>query len=111
MSDAQVSTLETLIDIITETAAPEQIILFGSRARCAPDPESDYDLLVVVSDVQNERQVSRRIYRALLEHGIAVAADIVVVDRETLERHRDTPGMIYRKALTEGEIAYDRARV
>ena len=104
-------TLQALVDIITATVEPEQIILFGSRARHTQHPESDYDLLVVVSDAQNERRVSRRIYRAVLEHDIAVAADIIVVDQETLDRHRDTPGLIYREALTEGEVAYERARV
>jgi len=61
--------------------------------------------------VENERRVSRRIYHALLDHPIEAAVDIVVVDRETLAQHQDPPGMIYRQALKEGEVAYARARV
>jgi uncharacterized protein len=111
MVGAKTSLLDTLIDIIIEAADPDRIILFGSRATGTARPESDYDFLVVVPHVENERQVSRRIYHALLDHPIEAAVDIVVVDRETLAQHRDTPGMIYRQALREGEVAYERARV
>jgi len=110
MSRKQASLLESLIDIIREMADPERIILFGSRATDTAHPKSDYDFLVVVPHVENERQISRRIYRALLEHHVDAPVDIVVVDSDTLERHRDTPGMIYRQALAEGEVTYDRTR-
>jgi uncharacterized protein len=109
MSEAEASVLDTLVDIIATTAQPDRIILFGSRATRGARPDSDYDFLVIVPEVENERHVSRRIYRALLDHRIDAAVDIVVVDRETLAQHRDTPGMIYREALTEGKVAYDRA--
>jgi predicted nucleotidyltransferase len=108
MSDEEVYLLDKLVDIITETAEPDQVILFGSRATDTARPGSDYDFLVVVSQVENERHVSRRIYRALLDHHIDAAVDVVVVDREKLERYRDAPGLIYRQALEEGKLAYDR---
>jgi uncharacterized protein len=108
MLRTEASQLASLVDIIRQTADPERIILFGSRAKDAAQAGSDYDFLVVVSHVENERQVSRRIYRALLDQGVDVPVDVVVVDQATLERHYDTPGMVYREALAEGEIAYDR---
>ena len=103
--------MNALVEIITRVADPEQVILFGSRARSAAHPESDYDFLVVVRDVENERQVSRRIYRALMERRIGVAVDIVVVNTDKLTAHRETPGLIYCRALQEGEVYYDRTRV
>jgi uncharacterized protein len=109
MSEARASLLDKLIGIITDAAEPDQIILFGSRTTGRARPDSDYDFLVIVPHVDNERQVSRRIYRALLDQHVEAAVDIVVVDRETLARHRNTPGMIYRQALAEGEVAYERA--
>lgn len=104
------STLKTLVDIITQTAAPERVILFGSQAKGTSRAESDYDFLVVVPNVENGRQISRRIYRALLDHRVDVAVDIIVVDTETLAQRQDTPGLIYQQALAEGEVYYDRAR-
>ena len=41
--------LEVIIDAIRAEVSPDQIILFGSRARGDFDSESDYDVLVVVS--------------------------------------------------------------
>ena len=111
MLRTEASRLASLVDIIRRTADPERIILFGSRAKDAARAGSDDDFLVVVSHADNERQISRRIYRALLDQGVDVPVDVIVVDRATLERHHDTPGMVYREALTEGEVAYDRTGV
>jgi uncharacterized protein len=103
--------LDTLVEIIAQTADPDQIILFGSRAQGTAGTESDYDFLVVVPDVKNERHVSRRIYRALLDQHVGAAVDVIVVDAEKLAQHRHTLGLIYRQALAEGKVYYDRTRV
>ena len=108
MSEAKASVLDTLVEIIANAVQPDRIILFGSRATGGAVRDSDYDFLVVVPEVENERQVSRRIYRALLDRRVDAAVDIVVVDRDTLARHRNTPGMIYREAIAEGKVAYER---
>ena len=103
--------IDTLVKIITQTADPEQVILFGSQASGTPHTDSDYDFMVVVRNVENERQISRRIYRALLERRVDVAVDLVVVNADKLAKRRDTPGLIYRRALQEGRVCYDRTRV
>jgi hypothetical protein len=41
---------ETLIRSIAATYAPRRIVLFGSQAQHAADPDSDLDLLVVLDD-------------------------------------------------------------
>ena len=101
MSDSR--PLQEIVNIIVEIAKPEQVILFGSRAKGTAREESDYDLMVVVRDVQNEREISRRIYRALLERKVGVAVDVVVVNSGTLERYKESPFYIYRQALQAGE--------
>ncbi|HOU13691.1 MAG TPA: nucleotidyltransferase domain-containing protein [Anaerolineae bacterium] len=103
-----VQQIETLVSIIAQTADPEQVILFGSQASGAAHADSDYDFMVVMRDVENERLISRRIYHALLERHIGVAVDIIVVDAEKLTKRRYTPGLIYRRALQEGKVCYDR---
>ena len=40
--------LQAIVDIIIRVADPEQIILFGSRARGDARPDSDVDLLIIV---------------------------------------------------------------
>jgi predicted nucleotidyltransferase len=103
--------LRAIVETIVQVARPEQVILFGSRAKGTAHGESDYDFLVVMRGVQNERQVSRRIYRALLERRAGAAVDVVVVNAGTLERHRNNPFYIYRQALQEGRVFYDHGRV
>jgi predicted nucleotidyltransferase len=100
--------LNLIIDTIVREVQPEQVILFGSRAQGTASTESDYDLLVIVRDVQNERLISRRIYRALLESKIVAAVDVVVANTETIKRHESNPFYIYRQALQEGKIFYDQ---
>lgn len=103
--------LQAIVETIVQVAQPEQVILFGSRAKGTAYEESDYDFLVVMRDVQNEREVSRRIYRALLERRAGAAVDVVVVDAATLERHRESPFYIYHQALREGRVFYDHGGV
>lgn len=103
--------LRAIVETIVQVAQPEQVILFGSRAKGTAYEESDYDFLVVMRDVQNEREVSRRIYRALLERRAGAAVDVVVVDAGALERHRENPFYIYRQALQEGRVFYEHGRV
>jgi predicted nucleotidyltransferase len=103
--------LRAIVEIIVQVAQPEQVILFGSRAKGTAQAESDYDFLVVMRGVQNEREVSRRIYRALLERRAGAAVDVVVVDAGTLERHRNNPFYVYRQALQEGRVFYGHGRV
>jgi predicted nucleotidyltransferase len=103
--------LQTIVDIIVEETNPEQVILFGSRAKGTAQEESDYDFLVVVRVAQNEREISRRVYRTLLEAKVGVAVDIVVTSAGTLERHRENPFFVYRQALQEGRVLYDHGGV
>ena len=72
--------LQTIVEIIIEEANPEQVILFGSRAKGTAQEESDYDFLVVVRGIQNEREISRRIYRALLASGLTAKWIIAHLD-------------------------------
>ena len=100
--------LRTIVQTILQIARPECIVLFGSRATGQAGKESDYDFLVVMPDVKNEREISRRIYRALLEKKTGAAVDTVVVSRRTLKRHEANPYFIYHQALREGKVLYER---
>ena len=103
--------LQTIVETIVQVAQPERVILFGSRAKGTARGESDYDFLVVVRGIRNERVVSRRIYRALLDKRVGAAVDVVVVNTGTLEQYRESPFYVYRQALQEGRVFYDCERV
>jgi predicted nucleotidyltransferase len=92
---------------IRATTTPERIILFGSYARGDAGADSDLDLLVIVPGVQTPRQESTRIRRAL--RGLLVPIDVIVATPEQIERYRDSIGLVYRAALQEGVVLYERA--
>ncbi len=100
--------LQILVDTIVDVSHPEQVVLFGSRARGTTRQDSDYDLLVVVRDVQNERDLAGRIYRALLTQRLGVEVDIIVVNDAVLARNKDNPLFIYQQALREGRVLHER---
>ena len=91
---------------IVEGFAPEQIILFGSHARGTAGPDSDADLLVVMSVSGSKRRKAVEIDLALAE--IGMPKDVIVVTPEEVERYRNVVGTIIYPALREGKVLYDR---
>ncbi|NLS77954.1 MAG: nucleotidyltransferase domain-containing protein [Chloroflexi bacterium] len=96
-----------IVETIVDTVKPQRVVLFGSRASGRAREDSDYDLMVVMGEVGNERVISRRLYRALLDRRIEAAVDLIVVGANTLKRHGGNPAYIYAQALREGTVCYD----
>ncbi len=95
-----------MIKRLVERFDPDQIILFGSRARGTARPDSDVDLLVVLpfKGTKRAKQVEMRI--AL--HDIRVPKDILVATPEEVARHRNIVGTLIYPALREGKVLYAR---
>jgi predicted nucleotidyltransferase len=91
---------------IREVSDPEQIILFGSRARGDSRPDSDVDLLIIKDNIESTRAEAGRISRAL--SNIALPIDVIVVRPAYVEQYRDIIGTIVRPALREGKVLYAR---
>lgn len=102
--------VKRLVRAIVGAIDPEQIILFGSRARGAHGMDSDIDLLVVRSepfDAAGSRyRESVRAYEAV--SGMGVATDILVYSRPEVEYWRDSLNHVVARALREGEVLYER---
>ena len=92
---------------IVKTSDPEKIILFGSHARGDTNEDSDLDLLVIVDGVQELRAESVRMRRAL--RGLLVPVDLVLASSEQIERLANEKSFVYRNALNEGKVLYERA--
>jgi predicted nucleotidyltransferase len=93
---------------IVRTSNPDKIILFGSYARGSFNADSDLDLLIIVPNVEHARQESFRVRRAL--RGLLVPVDIVIAAPEQIKRLGNVPGLVYRSALSEGKVLYERKR-
>jgi len=98
--------VDEIVRRIVDAVEPERVILFGSAARGDAGPDSDLDLMVVKAGDYRTRPMAVRVRRAVGDAGRPI--DVVVVRPDDLERFRDTPGLVYRSALREGQVVYER---
>ncbi len=97
-------TLDKIIEKILEIINPDKIILFGSRAKNTENENSDYDLLIIKSGIENKRETVKQLYRSMLGTGASV--DILLEKPEIVEKYKDSVGYIYKFALNEGRVVY-----
>lgn len=69
-------------------------------------PDSDIDLLVVLSQVRDKRQAAIEIRRLLAD--LSVCKDIIVTMPEEIKRRGHLVGTVLRPALREGKVLYER---
>jgi len=102
--------LHKMTTAIVNAADPEQVILFGFRARGDAGEDSDVDLLVIEAEPfgagRDRRVEAARLWRALA--GIEVSADILVYSRDEANYWRDSLNHILARALREGKVLYER---
>lgn len=91
--------------------APLRLVLFGSRARGDARPDSDLDLLVVMSKPRltpQERQVALQALRSALRPlRLPVGVDLVVVGQEDARTLAGSRWHVVAQALREGQELYD----
>ncbi|XDD43312.1 nucleotidyltransferase domain-containing protein [Leptospira sp. WS60.C2] len=96
--------LESLKSQIISLVNPLKIILFGSRATNTARKNSDYDLLIIMPDGTNKREIAQYIYKKVDK--IKISFDIVVATPETLKKYSNHRHLIYFHALQDGLELY-----
>ncbi len=108
MTDPLLQKDAALAEIVRRLVAalgPERIYLFGSKARGDDDPDSDYDLMVVVpDDSPPERRRARLAYEAL--RGTGTAADVHVWTKGGFERRLHVVTSLPATIEREGRLLY-----
>ncbi len=99
--------IREVVQRIVTSWRPEQIWLFGSRARGTATPTSDWDLLVVVPDGIAEPEVDP-VAAWRLGKGCGVRAEIVPCRASDFEEDRTTPNTLAFEAATHGVLVYER---
>jgi predicted nucleotidyltransferase len=99
--------IDEMVQRIVSQFNPDKVILFGSHARGEAGPDSDVDLLVVMSAHGSKRERAIEMYGLLA--GMGVPKDVIVVTPEEFEAYRDAPGTVIRTARQEGKVLYERA--
>jgi predicted nucleotidyltransferase len=103
---SQASEIQEMASKISERFAPDKIILFGSHARGDAQEDSDVDLLVLFSELDDPRRRTNELYVALV--GSPLSKDIVVSTTERFERYRNVVNTVYWPAAREGKVLYER---
>jgi predicted nucleotidyltransferase len=96
-----------MVKRIVKKFDPEQVILFGSRARGDAGPDSDVDLLVVMDFEGAARDQAVAIHLAL--HGSRIPLDVIVTRPEDFAWRKNYVGTIEWPAAREGKVLYARA--
>ena len=99
--------LPVVVDRLVKGFQPRRVILFGSFARGDAGPDSDLDLLVVMDEVENKRETTVAMRRALAD--LPIAKDVIVTTPEEIARRGHVEGTVLKPALTEGVVLYDRS--
>ena len=98
--------VQQVIEKIAALVNPRKMIFFGSYVHGKTHKHSDLDILIITNkDVESPRKESVRIRRAL--KGIHMPMDILVVPEDKLEELVQTPGLIYKEAVTKGKVVYE----
>jgi predicted nucleotidyltransferase len=98
--------IEQIVSLITSLVTPEKIILFGSYARGESKQASDIDIMVLVRNLQNERDVTSKLYKALLKSDISIPVDFLAADYDKYFSLKDKTGYIYKTIASEGRVLY-----
>lgn len=105
MIEIKDSVLADIVRRLVRAYEPEQIYLFGSRARADAGPDSDYDLMVIVpNSAPIDRQRSRLAYQAL--RGTGTAADVLVRTRRDFDSRLHLQASLPATVRREGLLLY-----
>lgn len=98
--------IESVVDQIVETFAPQQILLFGSWAYGQPTSHSDVDLLVVMEIEEPPLHAAARISEAV-EH--TVPLDIIVRTPEEFASQLADHNLFESRIERDGISLYEAA--
>ena len=111
MSRVDAEIIRRIVQLIVDEVNPEQVILFGSRARETERKDSDIDLLVVESEAfgstRSRRLEAARLYEAVA--GFEADTDILVCSREELRTWGGSGSHVLGRALREGRVLHERS--
>ena len=98
-------TLNEITRRIVAAVAPERVYLFGSRAEGSPRPNSDIDLVVVMSDDCSDRSdLSRRVFQAIGSAGCGL--DVLVYYATNFDRRSGWRANFEHTVRNQGRLLY-----
>jgi predicted nucleotidyltransferase len=102
-----VGAIRLLLDRIVSRWHPQQVWLFGSRARGDSTPESDWDLFVVVDDSADDDELDPGVGRRLRRE-CGVRADVIPWRASEFMEFRNTPNTLAYSVAKDGMLLHER---
>ncbi|HVV84031.1 MAG TPA: nucleotidyltransferase domain-containing protein [Kofleriaceae bacterium] len=95
-----------VLERIVEVLAPEQVWLFGSRARETHGPDSDWDLMAVLPDDAPEHRLDLAAVWSDLRELRRLRVEVIPIRRRDFEEERTVRGELAEAVAREGRILY-----
>jgi predicted nucleotidyltransferase len=99
--------IQPLLARIVEKYHPDQVWLYGSRARGDARPDSDWDLFIVAPDATEERDLSP-VVAAELRRGLGVYADLIPCRASEFCEDRTVVNTLCNEVVCDGVLIYER---
>ena len=99
--------LRRIVDTIVEALDPEQVILFGSRARGDETAQSDYDLCVIAESDRSYHDRNAEARR--LVAGEDISPDVFVLTPEEYAAQRQVVNTLGFYVDRDGDVLYERS--
>lgn len=97
-----------VLDRIIEVLAPEEVWLFGSRARERNGPDSDWDLMAVLPNTASDRDLDLAAVWTKLRDLRRMRVEVIPIRRRDFDETRDVPGELAEAVAREGRVVYAR---
>lgn len=105
--DSEGAALDELVSRLVPALKPLRIILFGSRAEGRAEPQSDFDLLVVLDDdTPEERADHDAVYAPVVGSGFG--CDIIPCRWSDFQEIMNDPTDPWRNTWGRGRTLYER---
>ena len=95
-----------VLERIVEVLAPEEVWLFGSRARETHGPDSDWDLMAVLRNDAPDRNLDLAAVWSDLRELRRLRVEVIPIRRRDFDEGRTTLGELAEAVAREGHVVY-----
>lgn len=99
-------TIKRIVDYSVKIAEPERIYIFGSMAKESHNVHSDLDLLIVVNQDTNKKQIIEHIKN--FAHEISIKTDVMIYTEDKLNKLNMEPHSFISGVLKDAKIIYKK---
>ncbi len=97
-----------VLEQIVEALQPEEVWLFGSRARDTNGPDSDWDVMAILPDSASDELLDLGKVWQRLREVRRYRVEVFPIRRSDFEGERQTLGALAEAVAREGRVLYGR---